>query len=434
MLRNTHFHKRHLILNIINHLGPISRTELINLTDYRPASISALIKELLDEQLIIESGNYSAGHGRKRTLLEINKSHLCAVGMSFGPASVTFIVAQFDGNILEQSSLAIAPGLQKNTQKDLLIARITGHVAGLLTSHKDKEILGIGIADPPHDPTSYHAEHSLTVNYAHFNDWVHYGLKPRLEQEFGLRVETYSGVALPAMAEQRFGVAKGIRDFICVELSNGIGSSICCNGMAVTGASGMAGELGHTVIDRSADTGRLCYCGKPGCTEATTAYPALTAQLEVALQRGVFSSLTDHMKPGQAITVSAIRAALDENDRMCMYYVKEIAARLGLMIANAVNLLNPELIVLYGFMLELGDYFYQQLEISIRENTLSVSGNLEIRISDSLETLLPLGAVAEICASYLRSDDYKWVYQLQPSDLEEWTMVQNNINETGDNL
>jgi len=431
---NNHFHKRHLILNIINHLGPISRTELINLTDYRPASISALIKELLDEQLIVESGNYSAGHGRKRTLLEINKTHLCAVGMSFSASSVTFIVAQFDGSILQQSTLGIAPDLQKDLQKELLITQITEHVAKLLSEHCDKEILGIGISDPPHDPTSYHAEHSLPVNYAHFNDWVHLGLKPRLESTFGLRVETYSGVALPAMAEQRFGVARGARDFICIELSNGIGSSICCNGMAVTGARGMAGELGHTVIDRSADADRLCYCGKPGCSEVSTAYPALVSQLEAALSRGVFSSLKEHLDPKRGITVEAIRAALEENDRMCMYYVKEIAMRLGLLIANAVNLLNPELIVLYGFLLELGDYFYRQLEIAIRENTLSVSGDLDIRISDSLETILPLGAVAEICSSYLRSDDYKWVYQLQPSDLEEWTLIQNNNNETGDTL
>ena len=108
-----------------------------------------------------------------------------------------------------------------------------------------------------------------------------------------------------------------------------------------------------------------------------------------------------------------------------MHYVKNVAVRLGVVIANAVNLLNPELIVLYGFMLELGDYFLNQLQIAIHENTLSVAGDIEIRISDSMENILPLGAVAEICSSFLRSDDYKWIYQLEPSDLEEWSLINN---------
>ena len=98
---------------------------------------------------------------------------------------------------------------------------------------------------------------------------------------------------------------------------------------------------------------------------------------------------------------------------MCMYYVKEVTSRLGVVISNFVNLLNPELVVLYGFMLQLGDYFLDQLTASIRENVLSVASDFDIRISDSIDAILPLGAVAEIFSSYLHSDDFKWVYQLQ---------------------
>ena len=411
MPHNSHFHRRHLILNIINHLGPISRTELINLTDYRPATVTDIIKELLDEQLIIETGNYSAGHGRKRTLLEINKKQLCAIGMSFSSNSVIMIVSQFDGTILKQDTL----NFELQTHKEVLIEQIVSHVASLLSEFQDKQMLGIGISDPAHDPASYRSEASLHSNYAHFNDWVHLGLKARLEALFQLPVETYSAVILPAMAEQRFGVAKGAQNFICIELSNGIGASLCCNGMAVAGASGMAGELGHTMIDYGAPDQKLCYCGKPGCAESSASYPALVSKLETELRRGVFSALSMHLKENR-ITVQAIRKALDENDRMCMHYVKDIATRLGLVIANAVNMLNPELIVLYGFMLELGDYFLKHLEGAIRENIVSVYDNFEIRISDSIDAILPLGAVAEICNSYLHSDDFKWVYQLH----NEW--------------
>lgn len=404
MAYNSHNFKRHLILNMISHLGPISRTELIELTDYRPASVTDIIKELLDDHLIVESGSVSVGHGRKRTLLAINKGHLCAIGLAFTNESVSYVVSGIDGSILSCQTAHI----DLSTPREETIAQITTTVVALLERYKDKHMVGIGISEPLFDPTAYQYGSSLTANYVHFNDWIHLSLKPRLVEVTGLQVNSYSGVTMPAMAELRFGVAKGVQNFICVELSNGIGSSICCNGQPVAGANGMAGELGHTVIEFGNQSQSLCYCGKPGCVEVQTAFPALVNDIMDALRGGVFSSLT----PGQPITVEAIRGALDSGDRMCMHYVRQAAQRLGAAIANAVNLLNPELVVLHGFMLELGPYFMNHLEQSLRENVLAISSGFELKVSDSMETLLPLGAVAEIFSAYLRSDDYQWVYQL----------------------
>ena len=109
MPHNSYFHRSQMILNIIHHLGPISRTELIELTDYRPASVGDIIKELLEKQLIMETGHSSGGHGRKRTLLEINKEHLYAIGISFTPDSALCLAAGIDGRIFLQSSIPIQP-------------------------------------------------------------------------------------------------------------------------------------------------------------------------------------------------------------------------------------------------------------------------------------------------------------------------------------
>lgn len=408
MAYNSHGFKRYLILNMISHLGPISRTELIELTDYRPASVTEIIKELLEERLIVESGHASVGHGRKRTMLSLNTGHLCAVGLSFTNEFVNIILSRADGSIVQQLEQPIAT----DASREDLVGHIIARIQWLLENHNDKRIIGIGISEPLFDPTAYRYGSSLAANYSHFNDWISLSLKPQLEARFAVLVESYSSVTLPAMAEQRFGVAKGMRNFICVELSNGIGSSICCNGMPVAGANGMAGELGHTVIEYGAKTKRLCYCGKPDCVEADTAYPALVSAIMDAMDRGVFTSLA----PGKPITVERIREALDNGDRMCMHLVREAAVRIGLVIANAVNLLNPELVVLHGFMLKLGDYFLQHVEQSLRENVLTIAADFQLKTSDAMESLLPLGAVAEIFTAYLRSNDYEWVYQLTNSD------------------
>ncbi len=410
MLRDSYSLKRDLILNLISHLGPISRTRLAALADCRPASVSEIIKELLEEKLIVEAGSYSAGHGRRRVMLQMNWAYLCGLGVAFSGDCVILLAAQMDGVVLQQREIP----LNRNISREEQIGEISRQVQQMLAAFPDKRMVGVGIGSPLHDPTGYVREQPLLVNYAHYNDWVHMGLKPRLEKETGLPVEIYSGITLPAVAEQRFGAAKGVEDFLCVELSNGIGSSICCNGIPVAGSAGVAGELGHTVVTLGQQES-LCYCGKSGCVESGTAYPALAEQIRQALTRGVFSSL----KADEELTVSAIGRALDEGDRMCTHYVKGIAQKLGAAIANAVNLLNPELVILYGFMLELGDVFLQALEQSIRENVVPVAADFRIHASVSQQTILPLGAVAQVYSSFLNSKDYRWVYHLRPGDIAE---------------
>lgn len=144
MPNNYRSHKRYLILNMINYLGPVSRTRLTMLTDYRPASVGAITKELLEERLLVESGHLSTGHGRKRTLLEINKEHLCAIGVGFSSDTITYIVAQFDGSILERAETNIP----QNSAKELLDKEILEQIQALTDRYADKEIVGIGLCDP----------------------------------------------------------------------------------------------------------------------------------------------------------------------------------------------------------------------------------------------------------------------------------------------
>lgn len=406
-------HKRNLILNMINHLGPISRTELIALTDYRPASVGVLIKSMIEEGLVIETGYSSSGYGRKRVLLDINRNLICALSVSVNANNISYIMAQINGVVLRRIDEEIDGKLSEHE----LAAKIVQRTKELLDEFSDRIIIGLGICNPPYDPTRYRMDGSLLSGYRQFNEWIRTILTPAIEKFTPLPVQTFSAVTLPAMAEQRFGVAKGVHDFICVELSNGVGASIYVNDYPVAGANGVAGELGHCVVDYSAEQERLCYCGKPGCVENGAAFPSLAAEIVDALNKGVFSELNTFYDRKQPLRVQDVRRALDAGDQLCMYYVRKAADRLGLAIANLVNLLNPEMIVLYGFMLGLGDAFLDRLETAIRDNTLSLARDFEIRRSETLEQNIPLGAIAELFCSYLKTADYSWVYQMHPSDI-----------------
>jgi len=314
---------------------------------------------------------------------------------------------QFNGTILQRENLSFSPDLSR----DELAEQIIAQVKALTEQFPERKIVGAGIGEPLYGPAYYSGDDTA---YESFTGWIRSELKPRLEQAVPFSVSCFNAVTLPALVEQRFGAARGCENFFCVELSNGIGCSICCNGKVVAGSSGTAGELGHTVID-AADTGdRPCYCGKFGCVERTSAFPAIAAEITSALEHGVYSTLNSFYDRSRPLRAQDIRRALDEGDQLCRRIVKRAAHRIGTAIANSVTLLNPELVVLYGFMLELGSYFLQELTTAIRENVFVLSKNFEIRVSSTLETELPLGAAAEMFAQFLHAEEFAWIYRIDP--------------------
>lgn len=390
--------QRYVILNMIHTFGPISRTQLANMSGFRLATVGDIAKALIGEGLVRETGFAAAGTGRRRIMLDMNHQSICAVGISISQTKVTAVLARLDGTIAREESFAREAG----HPHEAIVEQILLCVERLLRGSEDMNILGIGIGDPFYDPTNYQRGGSIVSNYGHFNDWVHLRLKPVLEERFGLPVQTLSAVTLPALVEHQYGVAKGSDNFICIELSNGIGSSLFINGIALSGAHGVAGELGHTVVDIHEHS--LCYCGKPGCVELGASYPELVRNIDKAIERGTATCLKQ-----DDLTVGALRRALDEGDAMCRYYVDQAARQAGTAIANAVNLLNPELIVLYGFMLELGDYYLNRLSEAIQSQTLALSSGYRICASPALESKIPLGAAAEVFIKYLHSDEFRWV-------------------------
>ena len=402
MLPDSHSQRQRLILNMIHHLGPVSRTSLIELTGYRPATVGEIVGELLEKGLVIESGTHSSGQGRKRVMLEIHAQKIWGMGISFSSHHVSFILSQFDGTIKDEFRLPRPDEPNKVSQ----VETICHHAKTLLKKYPDIFFAGIGICKPLVDPLHYRKHNNSGRDLR--EPWIQDLLASKLEEVCKLPVQVFSSVTLPAQAEHQFGCARDVDDFIWVELSNGIGTSLFSGGHAVGGADGTAGELGHMVIPTD-QPARLCYCGKPGCVEATAAWPALLADIHAALDSNVISSLRGHTQP---LTVADIRQALDNGDRMCLYYVQRAAKLLGTAIANSINLINPRLIVLYGFMVELGDAFLQPLEQAMREGAVFTSDNFEIRISTTSERIMPLGAIANIFSTYLQADNYRWVYQL----------------------
>jgi len=414
MQTDYHAHRRYTILNIINHMGSVSRKKLIELTDYRPASVTELVKELMDEGLVVEKGAISGGPGRRRTLLELNKHKICAIGILLGFTSVTYVLSQLDGLIVEKIEAEVS---DPNDPK--LADTVISQVIRLIENHPDRLVVGVGLGDPLYDEARFAFTASLPQVYDRFTDWGHMELTPRLRERMDIPVKGFSAIALPALAEQHFGFCRGKQDFVCVELSNGLGTSMVCNGTLVTGFQGRAGEFGHTTINFGAENRSMCYCGKTGCVEADSAFPYIRKNICEALKNGTFSALLDFYDPSVPLTVADVRKGLDMGDILCEHYVRESARRIGAALANVVNLTNPEMIVLFGSMTGLGDFFINEIKSILRRNTLVLLRDYQVAVNTTMENLLPLGAAAEMFNEFLHADDYANIYRLSVVDSEE---------------
>jgi len=189
--------------------------------------------------------------------------------------------------------------------------------------------------------------------YSPFSGIRDFPLAQELSQRLKLPVFIENDVNACAMAEIRFGACADVRDFIWVTISNGIGGSIVTDGKVYTGGHGNAGEIGHVCVD---EHGYMCQCGNRGCAEASAAGPAI-------LRRYIeYSGIT-----GDSAYLSAemIANKARSGDETAIKVFEDTGYFLGKAVAAAVNLLNPQKVILGGGVSAGMDLFYPKMKMTL---------------------------------------------------------------------
>lgn len=211
-------------------------------------------------------------------------------------------------------------------------------------------------------------------------DCYNLNLKEILQNKFNIPVFVGNDVEVATIGEQKFGAGKGCADFVCVFVGTGIGSAIVKNGQIIYGATGTAGELGHIIVDLN---GRPCACGAHGCLEAYASRSAIETRIEGALKKGRKSCISEYLEEGKAITSSMIRKSIEREDELVTQCVSEASEYLSGGLASVINLINPELIILGGGLIEAVDYFYKQTIKKAKSKSLPVPAE-KIRFSKTV--------------------------------------------------
>ncbi|MFP4344690.1 MAG: ROK family protein [Anaerolineales bacterium] len=224
--------------------------------------------------------------------------------------------------------------------------------------------------------------------------WQDVPLGEDLEARLGLPVVVDNDVNVGVLGEYVYGAGQGSLHMVGIWVGTGIGGGIIVNGQPVYGWRGAAGEIGHIVVN---PYGRTCACGREGCVEAYASKTAMRAMIEEQMARGRESVMPRIMeeKEKRRMTSSVIEDALEAEDALMIEAVKTAQFYLGLLTANLVNILDPQVIVFGGGLVKrLGESFLEPIILTAQKHYLQQEDADRIRIVPSVlgDDAGPVGA------------------------------------------
>lgn len=208
-----------------------------------------------------------------------------------------------------------------------------------------KQARGLGIGAPGAcDPDSG------TVIFAPNLGWKNFPLKKELEKRLNLPVFIENDCNLQTLGVYAKELQSKPKSLVGIFLGTGIGAGIIFDGKPFSGFNRTAGEIGHMVLQVG---GPKCACGNKGCFEALASRSAIFKTIEAAVKDGQKTSLTDLLGPGlEDMRSGDLRKAIKRGDKLVERIVEEAAEYTGIAVANVINLLNPEVVVIGGGLMD----------------------------------------------------------------------------------
>jgi len=363
--------------------GPLSRAHLARITTAAPSNISVLIRDALNDGLLVERGIAPSTGGRPRVLLEANPDLAQLIGIDIGRFHIRAAVTDFVGKILAYNWRPTEP----SKGRDHVL-----HIVREEIESKRSQFPGIAAIGVSHSGV-IDSRAGKILFWPMVEGWDNTPLRQICEDAHGLPVSLEDGVRAMAIAESRFGHAKGLRNFVLVTVGMGIGSAIFFDGHLHVGRNGLAGELGHTTVE---ENGKRCTCGNRGCLELYSSGHAILARVRDELEHGVTSTLTKEVDGNlELLSVEAIISAAKSHDRLSEGVISEAGMHVGTAVASVVNFLNPEKVILAGKVAQAGgEVFLGPLLYNLRQRALPQAvKDLPVVISEIGEEAATLGMV-----------------------------------------
>ncbi|MGW7422128.1 ROK family transcriptional regulator [Streptomyces sp. NPDC054813] len=382
---------RYEVLRHIIAESPTSRQELASVTGLSLATVATLVGELLELRMITEVGFEDSAGGRPRGLVAVNASGGALIGVDIAETYVHVELFDLALNVLARAEEDLRPGEHRPGQVVSHVAAAVGSVVAQ-AGVEGARVLGVGVSAPGQvDRDTGIAE------YAPNWDWHDVPLLDLLSEHVAYPLHLDNPLRACAVAEQWFGAARGRGDTVVVNLGTGVGAGLALGGGLHRGVSNSAGEWGHTTLVLD---GRPCHCGNHGCVETYVGAPGIMLNLRE------LSPDSPLLRPeDQTATIEALARGVADGDPVAVQVVRDTARYIGAGVANLVNLLNPELVVLSSWVARrLGEPLLAEVREAVRRHALGRPfAATEIMLSPIPTDPVCLGAATFALEGALRS-------------------------------
>lgn len=365
--RNIKLANRILIRSLVRSHEPVSRKDLARLSGLTPAALTSIVRELLDDGTVVETGPGESRGGRRPIHLMLNPQAAYVLACRLQKGYLVMALVDLKSQVVAQREEAADTASPETAAK-----AIEDNFEALVAESgvPREKVAAVGVATPGLvNPRTGVIRRSVNLG------WEEAALGDRLSALFGLPIHVENVSNASALAERLYGHGQGCDHLVYMGLSVGIGAGIVQGGEIVGGSLGYAGEVGHLAV--TVEGGAPCRCGSRGCFEAYCGANAIVERVRTGVALGLVSDRWSGAANG--LDLAEVFRMLAEGEPYVKSVFAEAARIVGVVVANLINLYNPEVVVLGGELMRAGDEF---LALIRREALVRALGELgeQVRI------------------------------------------------------
>ncbi|MEA1065054.1 ROK family protein [Erwinia sp. HR93] len=348
-----------MVYHLIDTLGPVSRIDLSRFTQLAPASITKIVREMLDAHLVQETEIPESGaRGRPATGLNVATAGWHYLAVRLGRGDIALALHDLSGAVVIAEIEALSPDIPE--QASSLLSRIVRSIDNFFTRNQSmlERLTAVAITLPGIVDTGRGIVRRMPL-YEGVHDMP---LRATLEEHIGVSVFIQHDISAWTLAESMFGAAKGASDVIQLVIDDNVGAGVITDGRLLHAGSSSLVEIGHTQVDTY---GRRCYCGNNGCLETIASVESI---LELARQRMSHSmrSLL-HERP---LSIASLCDAALNGDRLACDIISGVGTSVGRILAIMVNLFNPQKVLIGSPLNQAASILYPVIHDCVRRQAL----------------------------------------------------------------
>ncbi|EHI98599.1 ROK family protein [Clostridium sp. DL-VIII] len=316
------------IFDVIQKNGPITKSELIDMTKIKLTTLNRDLQILIDEKIIIESDIGKSTGGRKPSLYDVNPKGFYIIGIDISRTYTRIVIANLKLKVVKEKLLNQAYKIE--TVGNIIPNTIKSLYAELQVEKSSIIGIGIGIVGG-------------------------FEIKPLydvLSRELEVPICIDNGANAAVIGEYNFGIGRGKKNLAYVNCGVGIRTGIISSGVLIRTINNLEDAFGHMIVEAD---GELCSCGNYGCIESYVSISNITKKF---INKVKDKLLLNESKEVNKINYKDICSLAEKKNEDAVEVIRNSAVYLGIGLANYIKLFNPELIILSGPLIQHSELFY----------------------------------------------------------------------------